>query len=84
MSEHAYVILISTVTPGGFSAIMIAIVVVSSRGRVLFELIVDQEHLNRGGTMHGGLTATLVDETTTMAIMMAEKPPGVTVDMSIT
>ena len=59
-------------------------IVDSSRGRVLFELIVDQEHLNRGGTMHGGLTATLVDETTTMAIMMAEKPPGVTVDMSIT
>ena len=51
---------------------------------MLFELIVDEEHLNRGGTMHGGLTATLVDETTTMAIMMTEKPPGVTVDMSIT
>ena len=56
----------------------------SSKGKVTCELTVEQEHLNRGGTMHGGMTATLVDEVTTLAVLMNEKPPGVSVDLSIT
>lgn len=56
----------------------------SSRGRVMCELTVEKGHLNRGGNLHGGMTASIVDECTTLAIMMDQKPPGVSVDMSIT
>ena len=56
----------------------------SSKRKVCFELQVDEEHLNRGGRVHGGFTATLIDEVTTYAILLNEKPPGVSVDMSIT
>lgn len=41
-------------------------------------------HLNRSGTLHGGMTATLVDMLTTIAVFT--KPPhqpGVSVDMNI-
>lgn len=44
----------------------------------------DETHLNQMGTLHGGLTATLVDSVSTLAIACAEKPPGVSVDMNIT
>lgn len=44
---------------------------------------VDESHLNPGGTLHGGLTATLVDSISTLAIMSAESHPGVSVDMNI-
>lgn len=54
-------------------------------GRCVCELTVDEEHTNRGGTMHGGLTATLVDSVSTVALMTTEKQvPGVSVDMNIT
>lgn len=54
-------------------------------GKVVCELRVEEEHTNRGGTLHGGLTATLVDVISTMAIMNSERgAPGVSVDMNIT
>ena len=59
-------------------------VVSAMPGKCTCELTVDESHLNRGGTMHGGFTATLVDNTSTLAIMTADKPPGVSVDMNIT
>lgn len=43
-----------------------------------------EDHLNRAGALHGGFTATLVDSVSTVAIMTADKPPGVSVDLSIT
>ena len=46
-------------------------------------MTVDDSHLNPVGTLHGGLTATLVDSISTLAIMSAESPPGVSVDMNI-
>ncbi|XP_039676352.1 acyl-coenzyme A thioesterase 13 isoform X1 [Perca fluviatilis] len=60
--------------------------VLSARpGKVVCEMRVDEEHTNRGGTLHGGLTATLVDVISTMAIMYTERgAPGVSVDMNIT
>lgn len=54
-------------------------------GKVVCEMKVEEEHTNRGGTLHGGLTATLVDVISTMAIMNSDRgAPGVSVDMNIT
>ncbi len=44
---------------------------------------VSEEHLNPGKTLHGGLTATIVDHVSTMAIMAADNPPGVSIDISV-
>lgn len=59
-------------------------VVSASAGKCSCEVTLDEFHLNRGGALHGGFTATLVDGVSTIAIMCAEKPPGVSVDMNIT
>lgn len=57
----------------------------ASPGKVVCEMKVEEEHTNRGGTLHGGLTATLVDVVSTAALMYTEKgSPGVSVDMNIT
>lgn len=54
-------------------------------GKVVCEMRVEEEHTNRGGTLHGGMTATLVDVISTVAIMNSERgAPGVGVDMNIT
>ncbi|XP_005797423.2 acyl-coenzyme A thioesterase 13 [Xiphophorus maculatus] len=70
----------------GFDRVMSKVDVVSaSPGKVVCEMRVEEEHTNRGGTLHGGLTATLVDVISTMAIMHSERgAPGVSVDMNIT
>lgn len=39
------------------------------QGKCVAELKVEKEHLNRGGRLHGGLSSTLVDITTTCALM---------------
>ena len=59
-------------------------VVAASPGKCSCEVTLDEFHLNRSGALHGGFTATLVDGVSTIAIMCAEKPPGVSVDMNIT
>uniref|UniRef100_A0A3B4BIE3 Acyl-coenzyme A thioesterase 13 n=1 Tax=Periophthalmus magnuspinnatus TaxID=409849 RepID=A0A3B4BIE3_9GOBI len=57
----------------------------ASPGKVVCEMQVAEEHTNRGGTLHGGMTATLVDVISTLAIMYSERSaPGVSVDMNIT
>ncbi|POI25801.1 hypothetical protein CIB84_010449 [Bambusicola thoracicus] len=54
-------------------------------GKVVCELKVEEEHTNRAGTLHGGLTATLVDVVSTAALLYTERAlPGVSVDMNIT
>ncbi|XP_056377287.1 acyl-coenzyme A thioesterase 13 [Hyla sarda] len=70
----------------GFDRVLSKLQFVSaSPGKVVCELKVDEEHTNRGGTMHGGFTATLVDMVSTVAIMNTERgAPGVSVDMNIT
>jgi len=53
-------------------------------GRCICELKVAEEHQNRGGTLHGGMTATLVDVVSTAALMSNDNTgPGVSVDMSV-
>lgn len=60
-------------------------ILAASQGKVVCEMQVKEEHTNRGGTLHGGLTATLVDVVSTLAIMNSERgAPGVSVDMNIT
>ncbi|NXL58871.1 ACO13 thioesterase, partial [Chordeiles acutipennis] len=54
-------------------------------GKIVCEMKVEEEHTNRGGTLHGGLTATLVDVVSTAALLYTERAvPGVSVDMNIT
>ncbi|XP_068217936.1 acyl-coenzyme A thioesterase 13-like isoform X1 [Palaemon carinicauda] len=53
-------------------------------GKCVAEMTVEEEHQNRGGTLHGGLTATLVDVVSTAALMTTEKAvPGVSVDLNV-
>ncbi|KAL7298227.1 acyl-coenzyme A thioesterase 13-like [Trichogramma pretiosum] len=54
-------------------------------GKCKAELKVDEEHLNYGGTLHGGFTSTLVDCISTYALMSHKAAvPGVSVDLHVT
>uniref|UniRef100_D3ZA93 Acyl-CoA thioesterase 13 n=1 Tax=Rattus norvegicus TaxID=10116 RepID=D3ZA93_RAT len=53
--------------------------------KLICEMKVEEQHTNKFGTLHGGLTATLVDSISTMALMCTERgAPGVSIDMNIT
>ncbi|XP_020637231.3 acyl-coenzyme A thioesterase 13 [Pogona vitticeps] len=73
------------VESSGFDRVLNKMTVLSaSPGKVICELKVEEEHTNRGGTLHGGLTATLVDVVSTAALLYTERgAPGVSVDMNI-
>ncbi|XP_030644753.1 acyl-coenzyme A thioesterase 13 [Chanos chanos] len=70
----------------GFDRVLRKVELVSaSPGKVVCQMKVEEEHTNRGGTLHGGLTATLVDVISTTALLYTERgAPGVSVDMNIT
>lgn len=70
----------------GFDRVLNKVDVLSAvPGKVVCAMQVGEEHTNRMGTLHGGMTATLVDVISTLAIMYSEKGvPGVSVDMNIT
>ncbi|XP_072880133.1 acyl-coenzyme A thioesterase 13 isoform X2 [Hemitrygon akajei] len=60
-------------------------VVTTSPGKIVCEMKVEEEHVNRAGNLHGGVTATLVDVVSTTALLSTERAlPGVSVDMNIT
>ena len=59
-------------------------VVSADKGRCEVEIAVDESHLNRMGFLHGGMTATLVDNVSTLAIISNDSHPGVSVDMNVT
>ncbi|XP_068603152.1 acyl-coenzyme A thioesterase 13 [Brachionichthys hirsutus] len=69
-----------------FDRVMRGVEILSvSPSKMVCELRVGEEHANRGGTLHGGYTATLIDVISTLAIMNSERgSPGVSVDMNIT
>ncbi|XP_004693379.1 PREDICTED: acyl-coenzyme A thioesterase 13 [Condylura cristata] len=69
-----------------FDRVLEKVTVVSADpGKVICELKVEEEHANKLGTLHGGLTATLVDNISTLALLCTERgAPGVSVDMNIT
>lgn len=54
-------------------------------GECLAEFTVAPEHLNRMGGLHGGFTATVVDNMTTCALLSKEPAglPGVSVDLHV-
>ncbi|KAM9666008.1 acyl-coenzyme A thioesterase 13 [Trichechus inunguis] len=54
-------------------------------GRVVCEMKVEEEHANVGGTLHGGLTATIVDDISTLALLCTERGvAGVSANLDIT
>ncbi len=59
----------------------------ASPGRCVISYRVKEEDVNKGGTMHGGLGATLVDVVSTIALSNAETGhllrPGVSVELGI-
>jgi len=56
----------------------------AANGRCVCELKLSEEHQNRGGMLHGGMTSTLVDVVSTSALMTNEDTgPGVSVDLSV-
>ncbi|XP_051668805.1 acyl-coenzyme A thioesterase 13 [Manacus candei] len=69
----------------GFDRVLRKMKLVSATpGNIVCEMKVEEEHTNRYGTLHGGLTATLVDVVSTAALLYTERAaPGVSVDMNI-
>lgn len=68
-------------------------IISAGNGRCLAEMIVDKEHTNDYGTLHGGFTATVVDIISSIAIIthsrvvdsIDSKPvSGVSVDLHVT
>ncbi|XP_063611027.1 acyl-coenzyme A thioesterase 13-like [Penaeus indicus] len=76
---------VKIMSEGGFDKNLSKLRVVSGgNGKCVAEMTVEKEHENRGGTLHGGLTATLVDVVSTMALMTTEKAvPGVSVNINV-
>ena len=59
-------------------------VIEAGGGRCICELKVGEEHQNRGGLLHGGMSASLVDAVSTLALMSNDNTgPGVSVNMNI-
>lgn len=52
-------------------------------GKYVGEFTVAPEHLNRLGSLHGGLTATILDNVTTYALMSKGSHPGVTSSLNV-
>ncbi|XP_035216054.1 acyl-coenzyme A thioesterase 13-like [Stegodyphus dumicola] len=52
-------------------------------GQCVCELKIANEHKNRAGLLHGGMTSTLVDAVSTMALFSKIERPGVSIEMSV-
>ncbi|XP_048205276.1 acyl-coenzyme A thioesterase 13 [Perognathus longimembris pacificus] len=67
-----------------FSRVKVTVVSAAPE-KLICEMKVEEQHTNKFGTLHGGLTATLIDSISTMALICTERgAPGVSVDMNIT
>ncbi|XP_056671708.1 acyl-coenzyme A thioesterase 13-like [Monodelphis domestica] len=86
MGDKALKILQVLLKSRGFDGVLQKVTLLSaSPGKVVCEMKVEEEHTNLLGTLHGGLTATLVDVISTVAFLNTERgAPGVSVDMNIT
>lgn len=70
----------------GFDRVLEKVTLVSAAPeKVICEMKVEEQHANKMGTLHGGLTATLIDSISTVALLCSERGlPGVSVDMNVT
>ncbi|XP_046670639.1 acyl-coenzyme A thioesterase 13-like [Homalodisca vitripennis] len=60
-------------------------IISASDGRCTAELKVSEEHSNSQGTLHGGLSATIVDCVSTLALVTHKRQAvGVSVDLHVT
>ena len=60
-------------------------IVSAENGHCTAQFIVSEEHLNLGGTLHGGCTSTIIDCISTYAVMtQGTGAPGVSVDLHVT
>lgn len=58
-------------------------IISGGEGKCVAEFKVTEEHLNKGGGLHGGLTATIIDNFTTYALMSSGASPGVSVNLNV-
>ncbi|KAL3084623.1 hypothetical protein niasHT_034662 [Heterodera trifolii] len=59
-------------------------VVHAEKGRLKVEMELGEEHANLHGTLHGGMTATLVDIVTSTAICLTKRQTdGISIDLSV-
>ncbi|XP_076763903.1 acyl-coenzyme A thioesterase 13 [Xylocopa sonorina] len=58
-------------------------IVSAGNGNCKAQLVVDKEHLNIGGTLHGGFTSTLIDCISSYALMSLNNQGGVSVDLHV-
>ncbi|XP_015185109.1 PREDICTED: acyl-coenzyme A thioesterase 13-like [Polistes dominula] len=72
-------------TSSGFGRCMKNVRILSAGdGNCKAEFTVSDEHLNLGGSLHGGFTATIIDCVSTYALMTYKTgAPGVSVNMNI-
>uniref|UniRef100_A0A0P4WDA0 Thioesterase domain-containing protein n=1 Tax=Scylla olivacea TaxID=85551 RepID=A0A0P4WDA0_SCYOL len=75
----------AVVESGGYDAQLSKLCLVSAgQGRCVAKVKIEKEHTNRGGNLHGGFTATLVDAVSTLALMTTEQgAPGVSVNINV-
>ncbi|CAO1357020.1 unnamed protein product [Diamesa serratosioi] len=75
-----------TKTEGFDKCLRTLTIVGGGQGKCQAEFKVLPEHLNRGGGLHGGFSATIVDVVTTYALMTMHEDmpkPGVSVNLSV-
>lgn len=72
------------VDSGGFDKVLDKLEILSvGKGTCLCEMKIHKEHQNRGGFLHGGMTSTLVDSVSTLALLHETQKPAVSIEMSI-
>lgn len=85
-SRHIIEMMAKRISSQGFDRVLSKLKIVSGGdGKCVAEMKVEEEHQNYGGTLHGGMTATIVDIISTLGMMTHEKvtSPGVTVDLHV-
>ncbi|XP_069701571.1 acyl-coenzyme A thioesterase 13-like [Periplaneta americana] len=75
----------SFIFSNGFDKVLEKVKIVNAgEGRLQAELVLGSEHLNLKGTLHGGMTATLVDVMPSMGFMTHQRGViGTTLDLRI-
>ncbi|XP_003744020.1 acyl-coenzyme A thioesterase 13 [Galendromus occidentalis] len=55
----------------------------ASEGKCVAELTLEKSHLNLAGTMHGGVSATLIDNVSTYALLTVTDSRSASVDLNV-